>query len=47
METVFTYEKMGYVGKLLKDGVCIGTWVDFNLSSLLEQIEGWKTTNIK
>ncbi len=47
MQTVFTYEKMGYVGKLVKDGICIGTWVDFNLSSLLNQIECWKATNIK
>jgi len=47
LETILTYEKMGYVAKLLKDGVCIGTWISFNPSNLLPQVEDWKLSNLK
>jgi hypothetical protein len=47
LETVLSYEKMGYVAKLLKDGVCIGTWISFNPSNLLPQVEAWKLSNLK
>ena len=46
METVFTYEKMGYVAKLVKNGVCIGTWIDYDLGNLQKQVEDWKLTNL-
>ena len=47
METVYTYGKMGYVAKLEKNGVCIGTWISYDLSNLRDQVEAWKATNLK
>jgi hypothetical protein len=47
MKTVFTYEKTGYVAKLLKDGVCIGTWFSYDIGNLQNQVESWKATNLK
>jgi hypothetical protein len=47
METVYSYGKMGYVAKLEKNGVCIGTWVSYDLSNLRDQVEAWKATNLK
>ena len=47
METVYSYGKMGYVAKLEKNGVCIGTWISYDLSNLRDQVEAWKATNLK
>jgi hypothetical protein len=47
LETVYTYGKMGYVAKLEKNGVCIGTWISYDLSNLRDQVEAWKATNLK
>jgi len=47
LETVYTYGKMGYVAKLEKNGVCIGTWISYDLSNLYDQVETWKATNLK
>ena len=47
LETVYSYGKMGYVAKLEKNGVCIGTWISYDLSNLRDQVEAWKTTNLK
>ena len=47
METVYTYGKLGYVAKLVKNGVCIGTWVSYDLGNLYDQVESWKATNLK
>jgi hypothetical protein len=46
METVYTYEKMGYVAKLVKNGVCIGTWVSSSFCNLRDQVEAWKLANL-
>ena len=46
-ETVYTYEKMGYVAKLVKGGICIGTWVSYDLGNLHDQVEAWKLANVK
>jgi len=46
MQTVYTYGKMGYVAKLEKNGVCIGTWVSYDLGNLRDQVEAWKLTNL-
>jgi hypothetical protein len=45
-ETVYTYGKLGYVAKLVKNGVCIGTWISYDLSNLRDQVESWKLTNL-
>jgi len=45
-ETVYTYEKMGYVAKLVKGGICIGTWVSYDLGNLHDQVEAWKLANV-
>ena len=45
-ETVYTYGKLGYVAKLEKNGVCIGTWISYDLSNLRDQVEAWKLTNL-
>lgn len=47
METVYSYGKMGYVAKLEKNGICIGTWISYDLSNLRDQVEAWKATNLK
>ena len=47
MKTVYTYGKLGYVAKLEKNGVCIGTWISSSFSILRDQVEAWKTTNLK
>lgn len=46
-ETVYTYGKLGYVAKLEKNGVCIGTWISYDLSNLRDQVEAWKLANVK
>jgi len=45
-QTVYTYEKMGYVAKLVRNGVCIGTWISYDLSNLRDQVEAWKLANL-
>jgi len=46
MKTVYTYGKLGYVAKLEKNGVCIGTWVSYDLGNLHDQVEAWKLANL-
>jgi hypothetical protein len=46
MKTVYTYGKLGYVAKLEKNGICIGTWVSYDLGNLHDQVEAWKLANL-
>jgi hypothetical protein len=46
MKTVYTYGKLGYVAKLEKNGICIGTWISYDLGNLHDQVEAWKLANL-